>query len=216
MTIKNVPNILSFIRLLLVPVYLIAFFLINQYVALGIFIVASITDLVDGYIARRYDAITEFGKVLDPFADKLMKTSALITLIFINLPIWVAVVMIACDLAMIISGMCLYKKQITIQSNWIGKLGTFVISVGIVLSFFVEWLGNVNLYVIYSGILIAIIAGLDYVYNFFTKKFKKNKNSNDELTQNSTNENLNKTANNDIVHNDKQETIIESDNTQNN
>ena len=184
MNIKYVPNILSFIRLLMVPIYLISFFLINQYVALGIFILASLTDLLDGYIARHYNTITDLGKVLDPFADKLMKASALISLIFINLPIWVVVIMIVCDLAMIISGICLYKKSITIPSNWIGKTGTFVISVGIVLSFFTEWIGNANVYVIYAGIIIAIIAGFDYVYLFFTKKLNR-KNNNVEVNNSS-------------------------------
>ncbi len=171
MNIKYVPNILSFIRLLLVPFFIVSFFLINKYLALAIFIIASITDLIDGYIARNYNAVTEFGKVLDPFADKFMKISALICLTFADLiPLWITIIMVVCDLAMIISGICLYKKNITIQSNWIGKLGTLIISLGVILSFFTEWIGNANIYVIYAGIITAIIAGLNYVYIFFTKK----------------------------------------------
>lgn len=199
MNIKNVPNILSFIRLILVPIFVVSFFVINQYLALAIFVIASITDIIDGYIARHYNAITEFGKVLDPFADKLMKMSALISLAIANLvPLWVAILMIVCDLAMIISGLCLYKKKITIQSNWIGKAGTFVISLGVVLSFFTQWLGDTNVYVIYAGITIAIIAGLDYVYIFFTNKInkKRNKQKEEQAIQSENNiENINETDN---------------------
>ena len=186
MTIKNVPNILSFVRLLLVPIFVISFFLINKYLALGIFILASLTDLLDGYIARHYNAITEFGKVLDPFADKLMKMSALICLTIAELlPLWVTILMIVCDIAMIISGLCIYKKNITIQSNWLGKAGTLIISIGVIMSFFTEWLGNTNVYVVYFGIAVAIIAGLNYVYVFFTKKLKKAKAPNKESEDNS-------------------------------
>ena len=199
MNIKNVPNILSFIRLILVPIFVVSFFVINQYLALAIFVIASITDIIDGYIARHYNAITEFGKVLDPFADKLMKMSALISLAIANLiPLWVAILMIVCDIAMIISGLCLYKKKITIQSNWIGKAGTFVISIGVVLSFFTQWLGDTNVYVIYAGITIAIIAGLDYVYIFFTNKInkKRNKQKEEQVIQSENNiENINETDN---------------------
>ena len=202
MNIKNVPNILSFIRLILVPIFVVSFFVINQYLALAIFVIASITDIIDGYIARHYNAITEFGKVLDPFADKLMKMSALISLAIANLiPLWVAILMIVCDLAMIISGLCLYKKKITIQSNWIGKAGTFVISLGVVLSFFTQWLGDTNVYVIYAGITIAIIAGLDYVYIFFTNKInkKRNKPKEEQVIESENNiENINETDNKNV------------------
>lgn len=176
MNIKYVPNILSTIRIFLVPIFIIAFFMINRYVALAIFVLASITDLIDGFIARKYNAITEFGKVLDPLADKLMKLSALIVLTIVDLlPLWITILMALCDLAMIISGICIYKKHITIPSNWVGKLGTLVISLGVVLSFFTQWIGDVNVYVVYAGITIAIISGLNYVNIFFTKKLKERK-----------------------------------------
>ena len=195
MNIKQVPNILSFIRLFLVPIFIISFFVIDKYVALGVFIIASITDVVDGYIARHFNAMTEFGKILDPFADKLMKMAALISLTIVNLiPIWVTVLMITCDLAMIISGLCIYKKKITIQSNWIGNAGTFIISLGVVLSFFTEWIGEVNVYVIYAGITVAVVAGLDYVYIFFNKKINR-KQKHDKSTQDKTNLNINELNN---------------------
>ena len=207
MNIKQVPNILSFIRLFLVPIFIISFFVIDKYVALGVFIIASITDVVDGYIARHFNAITEFGKILDPFADKLMKMAALISLTIVNLiPIWVTVLMIACDLAMIISGLCIYKKKITIQSNWIGKAGTFIISLGVILSFFTEWIGEANVYVIYAGIIVAVIAGLDYVYIFFNKKINR-KQKQDEIGQNKID-----TNNNEIISSNTTDLLVNNEN----
>ena len=209
MNIKQVPNILSSIRLFLVPIFVISFFLIDKYVALGVFVIASITDVIDGYIARHYNAVTEFGKILDPFADKLMKMAALISLTIVSLiPIWVTVLMIVCDLAMIISGICIYKKKITIQSNWIGKAGTLIISLGVVLSFFTQWIGEINVYVIYAGIIIAVIAGLDYVYIFFSKKINRKPKQNKHETYNS---NLNQTnINNEDSLNNNEDLVSEN------
>ena len=99
------------------------------------------------------------------------------------IPLWITIIMVVCDLAMIISGICLYKKNITIQSNWIGKLGTLIISLGVILSFFTEWIGNANIYVIYAGIITAIIAGLNYVYIFFTKKINIHKNNKEVMEE---------------------------------
>ena len=207
MNITQVPHILSFIRLFLVPIFIISFFVIDKYVALGVFIIASITDVVDGYIARHFNAMTEFGKILDPFADKLMKMAALISLTIVNLiPIWVTVLMIACDLAMIISGLCIYKKKITIQSNWIGKAGTFIISLGVILSFFTEWIGEANVYVIYAGIIVAVIAGLDYVYIFFNKKINR-KQKQDEIGQNKID-----TNNNEIISSNTTDLLVNNEN----
>lgn len=176
MKINLIPNILSLFRLFLVPVFVFCFFCVNKYLALGIFVLACLTDILDGFIARHYNAITELGKILDPLADKCMKAGALISLTIAKLiPLWIAIVMIVCDLAMIISGFCIYKKKITIPSNFLGKLGTCLISLGVIFSFFTEWLGDANVMIIYIGIATAIISGLNYVYIFFTEKIGKHK-----------------------------------------
>ena len=76
----NVPNILSSIRMLMIPLYLVLFVRGAKYPALIVFLAASLTDLLDGMIARRYHQITDFGKLMDPIADKLLTASAVIML----------------------------------------------------------------------------------------------------------------------------------------
>lgn len=80
---KNIPNILTVFRLILAPVFVVVFFsgMDNAHtLALIVYIVASFTDFLDGYMARRYNLITELGKVLDPFADKVMLITVLVSL----------------------------------------------------------------------------------------------------------------------------------------
>ena len=82
----NLPNKLTLLRLILIPFFIAAFYLGffagHYFVALGIFVVASLTDFLDGYIARKYNMITDFGKLADPVADKLMQFAMLIALTF--------------------------------------------------------------------------------------------------------------------------------------
>ena len=82
MKLKNIPNILSCIRILLVFVFLFVFFVVdNIYLALLIFLIAGATDVIDGYLARRNNWITNLGKILDPVADKLMQCTVLLSLL---------------------------------------------------------------------------------------------------------------------------------------
>ena len=123
--IFNVPNILTFIRLLLVPVYWVAFFHLSIWIALSVFLVAFITDWLDGMIARRTNTITNLGKVLDPFADKCMQISAMITVVIAGrLHFVYAILIVAKELFMIVCGAFLYKKRVVVYANIFGKLAT--------------------------------------------------------------------------------------------
>ena len=104
----NLPNKLTLFRVILIPFFV--FFLLapyfegyGNYIAVAVFIVASITDFLDGKIARKYNLVTNFGKFMDPLADKLLVSSALICLVALNkIPAWVVIVIIAREF--IISG----------------------------------------------------------------------------------------------------------------
>ena len=130
-SVFNVPNVLTFIRLLLVPVYWVAFFHLTIWVALSVFLVAFITDWLDGMIARRTNTITNLGKVLDPFADKCMQISAMISVVVIGkLHFVYAILIVAKELFMIVSGAFLYKKNVVVYSNVFGKLATVLTMIG--------------------------------------------------------------------------------------
>lgn len=140
----NVPNVLSLIRLLMVPVYILLFIRGERYPALIVFCAACLTDLFDGYIARKYSLITNLGKLLDPFADKVMVLSAMFSLAIGNQAIppvlpWAAViVLLAKELMMILGGLLLLKKGIVVYSSMIGKTAHCLFIAGLVSSYFHE------------------------------------------------------------------------------
>ena len=129
--LKHIPNILSGIRILLVPVFIYLFFVYYDeriYVPLAVFLIAGITDIIDGYLARRNNWITNLGKLLDPLADKLMQCSVLICFAIKN-PVlwWVAGMFIIKELFMICGAILVLKKiKVTVKSHWYGKITTAV------------------------------------------------------------------------------------------
>ncbi|MBR1692675.1 MAG: CDP-diacylglycerol--glycerol-3-phosphate 3-phosphatidyltransferase [Lachnospiraceae bacterium] len=128
----NLPNKLTMFRVILVPFFV--YFLLEseseewfKWIALGIFIVASLTDLLDGKIARKYNLVTTFGKFMDPLADKLLVCSALIALIPLEMmPAWATIIIIAREF--IISGFRLIaaEKGVVIAASYWGKVKTTV------------------------------------------------------------------------------------------
>ena len=135
--IWNVPNLLTMLRILLIPVYIVLY-TNNQFMwALAVFLIASFTDLLDGYIARKYNLITSFGKLMDPLADKIMVTSVLLSLTLSGVVPWAAVVIvIAKEALMVLGGVVMLKKGIVVQSQLIGKIAQFIFILALVLSFF--------------------------------------------------------------------------------
>ena len=135
----NLPNKLTILRMIMVP-FFVLFMLVqiggpaNKWIALAIFVVASLTDTLDGYIARRDHLITDFGKFMDPLADKLLVCSALICFVELgDLPAWMVIVIIAREF--IISGFRLVASDngIVIAASKTGKLKTISQMVMVVL-----------------------------------------------------------------------------------
>ena len=118
---------LSVFRLFMVPVFFYTYFEYtegpNQYIAVGVYVLAWLTDALDGYLARRNNWISELGKVLDPFADKLMQCTALVCLCIKHLvPIWFALIFFAKELATLITGLLVIKRRsVVVVSKWYGK-----------------------------------------------------------------------------------------------
>ncbi len=129
------PNILTTVRLILVPVF--AYFMLGAgefHIAALIFILSGITDVVDGYIARHYNMITSFGKVYDPFVDKLMQITAIVCLVLVEIvPLWLLIVVCVKEISMIIAGGILYLNKIVVSSSWSGKVSTVIFYAGVLM-----------------------------------------------------------------------------------
>jgi CDP-diacylglycerol--glycerol-3-phosphate 3-phosphatidyltransferase len=124
----NVPNVLTVLRILLVPVLVVA--LLDKtpngdLLAAVVFAVASLTDAIDGYLARRRRSITTFGKLMDPLADKLLVIGALLTLVSLNrVAPWVAMVIIAREFAVTALRMAATQQGVVMSASTLGKLKT--------------------------------------------------------------------------------------------
>ncbi len=126
----NVPNFLTGLRFVMVPLYACTFALEGplKLWSVLIFVLASITDVLDGYIARKYNLTTKWGQLADPLADKLMQITVLICLTVGGiLPLWFVVLVAAKELAMILCSTFLYTKKTYVKSNIFGKLNTVVL-----------------------------------------------------------------------------------------
>ncbi len=127
---KNLPNILSVFRIFLVPVFVIIFFSSitdMNYWAAGVFALAHLTDILDGFIARRWNLITKLGRLLDPLADKLMAFTVLVCIVISNKVLWwAAALFFVKECLMGIGALVLYKRIDDVpSSNWVGKTSTF-------------------------------------------------------------------------------------------
>lgn len=133
--LKHIPNILTIIRFIFIPFILFFIFNGNYIYAFIFFTLSGITDILDGSIARKYNLISTFGKLMDPLADKLTQISVLATLVFKNIiPFWILVIVILKELIMIIGASFLYGKDVVVYSKWYGKLATVLFYLAIVLS----------------------------------------------------------------------------------
>ena len=163
----NLPNKLTVLRVIMIPIFVI--FMItpwaNKYVALALFCIASFTDYLDGYLARRDNLVTNFGKFMDPLADKLLVCSAMICLIP-KLPVWIVLIIIAREF--IISGFRLVASDngIVIAASYWGKFKTvshmtMVIMLILDLPFAIYQVATQV--VIWVGLILTIISLVDYV-----------------------------------------------------
>lgn len=169
----NLPNKLTLTRVILIPFFV--FFMLapyfpeyGKYIAVVIFIVASLTDLLDGKIARKYDLVTNFGKFMDPLADKLLVSSALICLTDTEkLASWIVIIIISREF--IISGFRLIaaQQQIVIAASYWGKFKTtfqmFMIIV-LILDFENSIFQTLGVILTYIALALTIISLIDYIY----------------------------------------------------
>lgn len=137
----NVPNLLSLLRLAMVPVFAAVFFLPDPSArswAAGVYALAFVTDIADGWIARHFHQVTRLGRILDPLADKLMTFTVIVCITAAGIiPLWAVVVFFLKEAAMGVGALSMYHKtEDVIPSNWLGKVSTgvfFVVCAALVL-----------------------------------------------------------------------------------
>ena len=166
----NLPNKLTVFRVVLVP-FFVAFLLLSEtrsslkWIALALFIAASLTDLLDGYIARRYNLVTTFGKFMDPLADKVLTISGMICLVGLGrIPSWIVVIIVAREF--VISGFRLIATEhgIVIAANYWGKWKTaFQMAMIILMIMDLEPLRLLTRIVMWIALALTIISLVTYI-----------------------------------------------------
>ena len=133
----NIPNALTMARLVMIPVFAVLYFTGRPIAALAVFCAASLTDLLDGFLARRLNQITDFGKLFDPLADQLMVLTALVCHTVSGVFPWPAVAVVAAkELLMVAGGALLLKRDVVVYANLWGKAATCAFIAALILGFF--------------------------------------------------------------------------------
>lgn len=176
----SIPNILSVLRIVLVPIFVYEFTFCDNYFSAGIILLISgITDCLDGFIARKFNMITDLGKVLDPIADKLTQIMVVFCLAHKHFSImWVLFgFLVVKDFALLIGGISIYKKKdMVVVSNWYGKVATIVFYIAtILIIFFYPVMPELYKNLIALCIItVCFFALCGYVSYFFSIRSKKN------------------------------------------
>ena len=167
----NLANKLTMLRILMIPIFIAVLVyskdrdIVYRYIALGIFVMASATDALDGYVARKYNMITDFGKLMDPLADKILVSSALIILIELgNISSWIVSIVIAREF--IISGIRLIatEKNIIIAASPLGKLKTVSQMLSVILMLLsVKAISLITDLSIWLMCILSVVSLLDYI-----------------------------------------------------
>jgi len=159
----NIPNKITIIRVSLIPLFVVILLVDIPYkniLAAFIFALLSISDAIDGYFARKKKQVTEFGKLIDPIADKLLISTALIFLIGKGIELWVAVAIITREVIITAIRIYLLPSKIVVPASFFGRAKTFVQCIAIIfilLGLPLSW------YVMFTAVLLTIVSGLEYL-----------------------------------------------------
>ena len=186
---KYVPNILTIIRFLLIPLILHSVIIGNYLLAFILFTISGITDIADGFIARKFNLISTFGKLMDPLADKLTQLSMLTILVLKNMiPVWILIVVAIKEIVMVCGASFLYGKDVVVYSRWYGKLATVLFYLAIVCSLLLKqfnitnWLADLDLYLYYLALITTVFALVMYVKTLYSKGFIDKSDLNKDVT----------------------------------
>lgn len=176
----TIPNVLTMIRLILVPVFVIVFQAGHTKWALAIFCAASLTDQLDGYLARKLNQVTDFGKLFDPLADKLMVLTALFCQGAAGVFPWTAIwIVLGKEILMMLGGTFMLNRGIVVSANYYGKTATVFFMASLICSFFhrelAEWGYQVDLWLLWISVGLAILAMTVYALQAWKQIRAQNK-----------------------------------------
>lgn len=188
---KHIPNALTILRFLLIPIIII-YIVKDKYIEAFIFLtISGITDVLDGIIARKFNFITNFGKLIDPLADKTTQISILVTLALKNIiPMWILIIVFIKEFVMVAGASFLYGKELVVSSKWYGKLATVLFYLAIVSSFVIRYWNSIalapensvvilpqfDIYIYYLALAATVFSLIMYYIRFYKQGYLKKEN----------------------------------------
>lgn len=174
---KHIPNILTVIRFFIIP--LIIYYLVkDQYLAAFIALtISGFTDVLDGTIARKFNLITNFGKLIDPLADKVTQLAILCTLVVKGIiPLWILVIVLLKEAMMVSGASFLYGKDLVVSSKWYGKASTVLFYLAITVSLLIRQFSlnlSFDIILYYLALIMTIFSLVMYFREFYIKGYFK-------------------------------------------
>lgn len=188
---RHIPNALTILRFILIP-FIVFYIIKDQYIEAFIFLtISGLTDVLDGCIARKFNFITNFGKLIDPLADKTTQIAILVTLALKDIiPMWILIIVFIKEFAMISGASFLYGKELVVSSKWYGKLSTVLFYLAIVSSFTIKYWNSIalkpsnsvcllpqfDIYIYYLALVATIFSLVMYYITFYKQGYLKKEN----------------------------------------
>lgn len=178
--LKQIPNALTILRFILIP-FIIVLIAQERYLEAFVMLTTSgITDVLDGFIARKYNFITNFGKLVDPLADKTTQIAILVTLALKDIiPFWILIIVFLKEFLMIAGASFLYGKELVVSSRWYGKLATVLFYVAIACSLGIRYFNldmHFDTYIYYVALVATVFSLGMYFEAFYKQGYLKKEN----------------------------------------
>ena len=177
---KQIPNILTIFRFILIPFIVLNLVYDSYIAAFIIFTISGLTDILDGFVARKFNFITNFGKLIDPLADKCTQIITLGTLAIKDIiPMWIIIIVVLKEFIMVAGASFLYGKELVVSSRWYGKLATVLFYIAIVCSLFIKQFDfsfDFSIYIYYLALISTIFSLIMYIKAFYMQGYLKKEN----------------------------------------
>ncbi len=164
----NLPNVLTSLRILVIPLFLWLLLTDQMWWAFGVFVALMITDKLDGDIARARNLVTDFGKIADPIADKALITAALVGLNMTGvLPVWVTVVILVREFGITLWRMVMLRRGLVVPASKGGKIKTALqaLAIGLYLMPLPGWMDTPTWIVMLAAVIVTVITGVQYLWD---------------------------------------------------